>query len=148
MKVIVSLAIIILASINIANAQEVFFNSYIEQTSVSPKVGGQLGYEFSYGYEVGVFYQKEVNMLGSSDTPKPRFREEEFVGILLAAPILMADRYNVKLNARTGMRNQFNFAISPSVVGNYKLINTIQVQLGVGIRALRPTFQAGLRINL
>jgi len=147
MKITTTTIILWLAAVTLSNAQQVFIQSYTEQTHISPKVGAMLGYEFNYGYEMGVFYQKEVSINGLERAERPTLREEEFFGILFAGPIVLRDRYNVKINARTGIRNNFSFVISPSVVGNYRLTRNLQVQLGIGVRTLRPTLQAGLKVG-
>lgn len=144
-----AITLAMLTSIHLVNAQETFVSTYIEQTKVGQKLGTQLGYESREGYELGVFYQKEATIFGSNDdSTKPRFYEQEFAGAFFAASLIRNKRYNVKFNVRTGVTNKINFTITPSVIGNYKLNKFIKLQCGIGMRALRPTMQAGLRIAL
>jgi len=130
------------------NGQELFFNTYMEQTSVSLKMGGQLGYEFEDGYEIGGFYQSESKILEPETNKLPTLREKKFFGVLLSGPILIRRGYNLKINARTGISNGTNFVITPSLISNLDIVKHIKLQTGLGIRALRPTFQLGLRFQL
>lgn len=136
-----------LGVIHFTKAQTTFVSSYIEQTKVGSKVGTQLGFETRHGYEIGAFYQKEADIIVTEEN-KPRFYEKEFKGMFFAGNIIEGRKIKVKLNVRTGVTNKINFSITPSVVGYYKISRYIGFQTGIGIRSLRPTLQAGLRISM
>ncbi len=121
--------------------------SYVEKTCVNAKIGTRIGWLTKQGFEVGGFYQNEANIFQSTED-KPLFYEKEFFGVFMAAPVFVRDNYQVKLNVRTGAVNQINFAITPSVVMDYKLFNQVHLNGGIGVKALKPTLQAGIRINI
>lgn len=136
-----------LGAIHFAKAQTTFVSTYIEQTKIGSKIGTQIGYESRHGYEIGAFYQKEADIIVTEEN-KPRFYEQEFKGMFFAGTIVHGRKANLKINVRTGVTNNINFAITPSVIGNYNISRFIRFQAGLGIRSFRPTLQAGLRIAM
>ncbi|MFY0600084.1 MAG: hypothetical protein JXR03_10470 [Cyclobacteriaceae bacterium] len=140
--------ILLLATTYKVNAQHSFITTYVEKTNVSPKQGIETGYEFKSKFEIGLFYQTESNALDNSEKSKPRFYEKEFTGFVFAGPLFIRDRYCVKAKVRTGVSNRTNFAITPSLSASYRLFRYVELNSGVGIRAFKPTYLAGLRISL
>ncbi|WP_258104998.1 hypothetical protein [Marinoscillum sp. MHG1-6] len=148
MKYFFTIALLVIITLSQANAQQPFVKSYIERTHISPKLGLQGGYEFKNNFELGGFYQKENDAFWSSNEAKPRFYEKEFYGVIMAAPVLSKEKFNVKANVRMGAVNGEYFSITPSMIAGYKLFNAIEVQAGFGLKSFRITSQAGIRFNL
>ncbi|MGB3464885.1 MAG: hypothetical protein WBA74_06440 [Cyclobacteriaceae bacterium] len=146
-----AITLFMLLSIHLAKAQQPFASTYIEQTKVGQKIGFQLGYESRDGYELGIFHQQHGGLFDltfTEDGQLPRFYEQTFTGAFFAGNILSGKNTSLKLMVRTGAVNNFNFAITPSVIGHYRLGKFIRLHCGIGVRALRPTFQTGIRIAL
>lgn len=136
-----------LLTVHMTRAQEVFIEPYAEQTITGQKLGLQIGHESPLGYEIGTFIQKESAVFVSREgAEKPRFYEQEFIGVFFAGSIYSSDQFDVKVNVRTGAVNRTNFAITPAVIGSYRLSKFMKLQGGLGMRALRPTFRLGLRL--
>ncbi len=131
-----------------ANSQEVFTTSYMEKTSVSPKLGIQVGYKLKGGYTIGGFYQKEVELPMNQEVNKPRFYEKELYGLVLGANLYSYKGLSVDFNVRTGVSNKTNFLITPSTIVDYRLAKMIHVQGGVGMRSFRPTYQVGISVHM
>lgn len=149
MKTTFTLALVlVLTSIGfVAQAQSLTASSYIEKTIIGPKVGTAIGYEFIDHVEVGGFYQKAINTSNNEET-RSRWFEKEFYGAYLAYPVFDDFNTTVKLNIRTGVSNGENFLITPSILANYNLFEKISVGGGIGVRTLRPTWQANVKIRL
>ncbi|MEQ9425124.1 MAG: hypothetical protein RJQ09_11940, partial [Cyclobacteriaceae bacterium] len=147
MKSLITLTITLIASLNFALAQGLFASSYVEKTNISPKMGTQIGYQFDWGVEVGVFFQDEADFLNHGEIKRPRFYEKSFTGVFFAYPILETKNLDLKLNVRTGAVNKINFAITPSLIGTYSLHKNLKVFSGIGVRTFRPTLQAGIKFS-
>ncbi|MFY0600087.1 MAG: hypothetical protein JXR03_10485 [Cyclobacteriaceae bacterium] len=141
------ISILLLIGVNTAKAQRSFISTYVEKTHVSPKQGVNLGFEFKGGFEVGMFYQKESSVLENRESSKPRFYEKKFTGISISGPVLIRSAYDIKLNVRTGISNNINFAITPSILANWKVLSRLEINTGLGIRAFKPTYIVGIRIH-
>ncbi len=149
MKTFKLFAVLFFATSGLVNAQSPVATTYFEQTKIGVKTGLFMGYEFQGGYEAGVFYQKAMSTFSSSEGDNlPRFYEKEFVGVLVAAPLVSAHKVDVKLNARIGSVNKFSFVITPSVIAGYQVTKFMTINSGLGVRAFRPTFQTGLTFKL
>jgi len=148
MKALVITTVLFFITLSQVASQNLFVNSYIEKTIVSPKAGVQVGYQFACKYVVGVFYQKEMVTSRIVESNKPRFYEKEFLGINLAAPLLSFYGIKSSLDVRIGTTNRENFAITPSLKLDYELINRIHINGGLGIRSLNPTLQGGIRVDI
>lgn len=129
-------------------SQELFVDSYIEKTKVSPKMGIQIGYELPGGFIVGGFYQQEVSLPSNQEVNRPRFYEKEFYGVALGANLVSWKGLDAYLNVRTGVVNKINFAITPSVTVDYELVKLIHLKAGVGMRSFSPTLMGGISIHL
>lgn len=147
MKTAITYSIILFALISKGYAQNLFTTSYVEQAKVSPKAGILLGYQFASKHEIGVFYQKEVDLTGSQED-KPRFYEKEFLGVNVASQLISFNKLNMIMDVRIGVTNKTNFAITPSLKLDYEIIKRFHINGGVGIRSFNPTLQGGLRIDL
>ena len=147
MKAKVTLSILLSVLFSYAFAQQLFVGSYVENTCINAKLGTRIGLLTNQEFEVGGFYQSESKIFQSEEN-KPLFYEKEFFGVFMAAPLLVRDHYQLKLNVRTGAVNKINFAITPSIVMDYKLFNQVSLNGGIGVKALKPTLQAGIRINI
>ncbi len=135
-----------------ASAQNLVIRTYVEKTHMSPKTGTSIGFENRFQWEYGVFFQEaslmESFMMSDEDRDNlPRNYEREFTGLYFAVPIVSRDSYVIKANVRTGMTNGQNFAITPSVLADYKLARYIRLGMGVGSRNLRPTLQASVAFS-
>jgi len=131
-----------------ATQAQYFLRGYVEQTKISPKHGLAAGWELNRSFELGMFVQEESSMLESnSEKQKPRFYEEQFLGVFFGATLYYDRKFDVKLNVRTGAVNKTGFAITPSVLASYALMRNIAFEAGIGTRAFRPTLQAGIRIR-
>ena len=148
MKTLAITSVLFFVTLTQAVSQNLFVHSYMEKTQVSPKAGIQLGYQTANNYEVGVFFQKEVDMANGHESNKPRFYEKEFIGIILASQIFAYQHLNVNLDVRIGAINKTNFAITPSVKVDYEIIKRIYINAGIGVRSFNPTLQGGLRIDI
>lgn len=148
MKSLAISTIILLAFISRGYAQNAFTTSYVEKTHVSPKIGVLVGYQFASKHEVGIFYQKEVDMPGGQDNSIPRFYEKEFFGINVASQLLSFDKANLIMDVRIGVTNKTNFSITPSLKLDYEFIKRFHIQGGVGVRSFNPTLQGGLKVDI
>ena len=148
MKTFTISVIIILASLGQGYAQNLFTTSYIEKTKVSPKAGIQVGYQFASKHEIGLFYQKEVDMLGGHESIKPRFYEKEFLGVSVSSQLYSFQKIDMILNVRIGVINKENFALTPSFKMDYEVIQRIHIQAGLGVRSFNPTLQGGIKIDI
>ncbi len=148
MKTLAITSILFFVALSQALSQNLFVTSYMEKTKVSPKAGIQVGYQLSDNYEVGVFYQKEVDMPGGHESVKPRFYEKEFIGVNLATRIFAVQKVNVSMDVRIGAINKENFAITPSVKLDYQVIKRIHINAGLGVRSFNPTLQGGLKVDI
>jgi hypothetical protein len=148
MKTIYTLALLVTLALTQANAQQPFVKSYVERTHISPKIGTQLGYEFKHDFEVGIFYQKETKAFSNDETAKPGIYEQEFLGMFFSGPLVTREKYDLKINVRTGAVNKTLFSITPSLIAGYKVFKAVELQAGFGIKSFNVTTQAGIRINL
>ncbi len=133
---------------NASHGQEIYTTSYMEKTSVSPKMGIQIGYEFKGGYMIGGFYQKEVDLPRNEEVNKPRFYEQEFYGVSFAGNVFTYKNLDAQGNVRTGVSNNINFCITPSIMLDYRLIKLIHIKGGIGVRGFKPTYQGGISIHM
>ncbi len=148
MKTVITYSIILFALLSKGYAQNLFTTSYIEKAKVSPKVGMLIGYQFASKHEVGVFYQKEVDLPTSDESAKPRFYEKEFLGVNVASQLISLNKLNLIMDVRIGVTNKTNFAITPSLKMDYEIIKRFHINGGLGVRSFRPTLQGGLRVDL
>lgn len=126
-------------------AQQVVVTAYVEKTHVGPKSGTSIGHLNEYGWEYGAFYQ-ESSLLESMLSEQqrallPRFYEREFFGAYFTVPLVDTDLLSVRTQIRTGVVNREYFIITPSFLGDIRASKNIRFGLGVGTRALRPTWQ-------
>lgn len=149
MKTSITLALVLLFAILGfgAKAQSLQASSYFERTTVGPKVGTSIGYEFIDLIEVGGFYQKAINGAEGKETHGKWF-EKEFYGAYFSYPVFDDFNTTVKLNVRTGVSNGENFLITPSLLANYHVFKRFSLGGGIGARMFRPTWQANLKISL
>ncbi len=148
MKTLTTFGIALLTSLSQIAAQNLFTSSYIEKTHVSPKAGIQVGYRFSTNHEVGIFYQKEVDMPGSREAKKPRFYEKEFLGVNLSAQLISFHKVNMLIDIRIGVINKENFGLTPSLKFDYEIIKRVHLNAGIGARTFTPTYQGGIKIDI
>jgi hypothetical protein len=144
-KTILPIILILVSFLSVGQGLEA--STYIERTVVSPKLGTSIGYVFDNNFEVGGFYQQSAEGI-SSEQPKPFLYEKEMYGAFVACPLVASRKANLKLNIRTGVSNGENFVITPSFQGNFQAARMVTLGAGVGVRALRPTMMASLKINI
>jgi hypothetical protein len=118
-------------------AQPLKLTSYFEHTHVSPKIGTSAGYIFGCSFEIGGFYQQEINP-GFYERIS-RKREEEFFGAYIAIPMLCKNHFNLDFQVRTGIVNREYFAITPSIHFTYRPVRFLGISAGMGVRNFRPT---------
>lgn len=128
-------------------AQEVVVASYMEQTKVGSKAGLAVGYTFPYGITVGGFYQ-EIPAIIASDEVDTYYCERNFTGAYFGVPISERRLVDMAFNVRMGVSNGENFLITPSIWSYMKPVKVVNIGLGVGVRAFRPTLQASLNLKL
>ncbi len=146
MKTIYTFALLIAISLQL-HSQSIYASSYTESTHISPKIGAAVGFSFSNQIELGGFYQNSVTDVPTrSDGYK--IYEETFMGMYFNYPIVSDRLASLKLNVRTGVTNSENFTITPSLLANYNLLKTMQLGVGVGVRAFRPTLQASVKFKM
>ena len=131
----------------IALGQTMEASTYIERTHISPKVGSAVGVHFKNNFEVGGFYQQSTVEL-QAEPGRPLMYENQFYGLYLGCPIKNTDYFDLKVNIRTGVSNNENFVITPSVMGSVKLLRKISLTGGIGTRSLRPTYMASLSMHI
>lgn len=153
MKKLISISVIILGIATQVLAQELRVSSYVETTSVSPKLGVSIGRVSEFGIEYGGFYQEskilEAWLMSAEGTANlPRFYEKTFYGLFFNYPVVSSDNFDVLFNVRTGVVNKLYFVITPSFMANYKPGNRISLGAGIGIRSFRPTLQSSISINI
>ncbi len=149
MKTLTTLITILLIAITFdATSQSFIASTYMEQTHVSPKLGTTIGYSFDSQIEIGGFYQNASSDLSKNSESTSLEQEEEFYGAYFSYPVVDRAKTGLQFNIRTGVVNGQNFLITPSLLGNYKIMNNISVGAGVGIRTFRPTLQASIKLNL
>ena len=92
----------------------------------------------------------ETELMGMTfeTTNQPKMYEEEFFGIFGNAVIAETNKLDILLNARIGVTNRENFAITPAVLANFKTEGKVKFGGGIGVRALRPTYQATITFDL
>lgn len=143
-KLHIILAIMIAATLS-ANAQGITVASYVEQTSVSPKLGYMLGYTFDseIPVEVGAFFHNELMNPANGQTEfYNKRRETSFVGAYFNYPAVVGHKFDLYLQIRTGVVNKENFTITPSLEGRMKLTKQLHIATAVGTRCFRPTAMA------
>ena len=154
MKTSILIIVMLVVVLGTANAQQAVTRVYNEKTKIGLKTGVAVGYESRYGIELGGFYQeadlldKVFNKNESSQSVKPRQYEKQFYGVYFGARITSSNWYDLKFNVRTGVTNGENFAITPSVLANVIATKNVQLTVGVGSRAFRPTLQTGISVKL
>lgn len=149
MKTLYSL-ILTIAALTIAyaaSAQSLQAGTYVEKTHISPKLGTAIGYTFNSQIELGGFYQTATEQLPTREDGY-QIHEQEFYGMYFSYPVLGGEKSNIKFNVRTGVTNNQNFAITPSILANHNILKTVALGAGVGIRAFRPTLQASIKLNI
>ena len=148
MKKLITLLVFALAA-NVTFAQDLIAKTYVEHTHMTPKVGTAIGFQTDYGWEYGGFYQKATPTINNGETTnQPKMYEEEFFGIFGNAVIAETNKLDILLNARIGVTNRENFAITPAVLANFKTEGKVKFGGGIGVRALRPTYQATITFDL
>ncbi len=152
MKKPLLLILLFTAVIASASAQKLIIRTYLEKTHMSPKTGTSIGFENQFEWEYGVFFQEaslmeSLMMSEAALEDLPRQYEREFAGLYFAVPIISRAAYIVKMNVRTGLTNRENFAITPSILADYRLANHIRLGMGVGSRNFRPTIQGSLAFS-
>jgi len=148
--------LVIISSFLIASAtmgQRLVTSSYVEYTSVSPKTGLSIGAVNYYGWEYGGFYQdakvlESVLMSETKLSKLPRRYERVFYGAYFTVPLTNLLSGELKLNVRTGVINNENFVITPSLLADFRLNQLLSVGGGLGVRALAPTVQTRITIKL
>ena len=153
MKKLIVISTIILGFAFNVSAQQLKVKTYMEYTSVSPKLGTAVGWKSDFGIEYGGFYQEsgvmESLMLSAEEKSNlPRFYEKVFYGMYFNFPVTSSKRFDLDFNVRTGVVNKLYFAITPSFLGSFKINRNISVGTGVGIRSFRPTLQTNISITL
>jgi hypothetical protein len=141
------IAVLALGLTSVAMSQTMQVTSYVENTHVSPKLGTAITYLFPGMIEAGAFYQQSATPI-EQEYGRPLREEREFLGAYMAYPFFIGDKWNVKLNVRTGISNKENFVITPAVQGTYALFRQIKIMAGVGTRNFRPTLMAGFKLTL
>lgn len=140
--------ILLLFAPSIVSSQSFKASTYMEQTHISPKLGTTVGYSFDSQIEIGGFYQSASTGQSRNSESTSREQEEEFFGAYFSYPVATGEKTGLQFNIRTGVVNGENFLITPSLLGNYRIMKTVSVGAGVGIRTFRPTLQAGIKLNL
>lgn len=140
-------AFVIFALFHSVYSQDLALNSYVEQTEVGPKVGTSVGFNTRLHIEVGGFYQKAVEGVAPEGVPSV-LHEREFYGAYFNYPIRRNEFLALKFNIRTGVSNNQNFVITPSLLGTVSPVRAVKIGAGVGVRAFRPTLQGSISIRL
>ena len=132
--------------------------TYVEQTIVGTKVGTAIGRETKASYrtplswEYGGFYQEAVDLsnapVNEVDKEAATVYEKEFFGLYGGVVLRDGNFINVRFNVRTGVTNRENFAITPSVLGQVKVLRSVRIGGGLGIRSFRPTYQGSITVVL
>ncbi len=141
------------AILGTASAQRLTIKTYVEKTHIGMKSGTALGLTNQFGWEYGGFFQEstllEALTMSEEDIRNlPRNYERSFYGFYLAVPIIERNFMNIKIHMRTGVQNNENFVITPSVLGNFTPAKSIGFGLGVGMRGFKPTMQGAFTITL
>ena len=137
----------------LALGQSFIASTYVEKTSVSPKTGFSIGIENDYNIGYGAFYQEsklaEAAFMSQDERNNlPKRYEKVFYGLYLSVPVADYYRGSLVANIRTGVANGESFIITPSLLANYELTNTLSIGGGLGVRSFAPTFQTSISINL
>ncbi len=127
--------------------QQLFVETYFEQTPTSPKMGVAMGYTCGVNYQVGGFYQNYEPALSSSDVRNPLV-EREFFGLFASVIVKEWDSFSLSLKARTGIANREHFVISPGFQVDYEPIRRLHLLGGVAFRTLTPSALVGIRFDL
>lgn len=148
MKMLLYLMLVL--TFEICTSQDLKLETYIEKTHVSPKAGIRFIFVGRDRLEMGAFYQRHTYIEWKEQSTLPRFHEKEFYGLRLGYPLVTAynQSYSIKFHVRTGMVNNQNFIITPSITSALQFWKIFNVGVGVGMRAFRPTMigSLGLRI--
>lgn len=137
-----AILVMVLATAFNAAAQGVTISTYVEQTKTSPKLGYMLGYTFDseIAIEVGLFYHNELpgydHILAESYMKR---RETQFAGFYFGYPAINTEKFDLIIQIRTGVVNNENFVITPTIEGRYKASKRIYVGAGLGTRCFSPT---------
>jgi len=153
MKKQLLITIFLAAVLGTVSAQNLILKTYVEKTVSGPKVGTAIGFENSYQLEFGGFYQEASimqSMLMSEEqiAKLPRNYEREFYGAYFSVHVFKRDKFTTKVNVRTGVANQINFVITPSVLASYKPVKNLRIGAGIGSRLLSPTLQGSVSLSL
>lgn len=145
-RFIYTIALLIFTSAGLI-AQGLQARTYLERTTVGPKMGTAISYNFKDKFELGGFYQQAMEM-SNPESGRPLKAENTFCGAYFGYPLMSSPITTVKLNVRTGLSNGENFVITPSIIGTFHPIKLLNIGGGIGIRSLRPTLLATLSLNL
>lgn len=135
-----------------ASGQHVVVSTYLEKNHMSTKTGTTIGFESASGIEYGGFYQESSLLEKMSNTiegnTQRRLYEREFYGLYFAGKISEMRKVDLSAMVRTGLSNGKYLVITPNVIGRYKPTKSIGVGMGLGMRALRPTYQGFISIKM
>lgn len=145
------LVMMLVAILGTATSQQRIVKTYFEQTQIGAKSGTSIGMLTRYNWEYGAFFQESsllesLIMSEEQRAQRPRNYERQFYGVYFAAPIFLSEFTSVKFQVRTGISNNQNFVITPSVHMGYEALKNFRFELGVGTRAFRPTLMGGISL--
>lgn len=144
MKTLVT--ILLALSAGVCNSQGLQAVTYLERTHINFKVGTAIGFQFENQIESGGFFQK-ATVVEEPETGRPLRSENEFYGVYFAYPLINLNKTTVRMNVRTGISNEENFVITPSIHATYRLLKGITIGGGLGTRVFRPTFLVMVKVG-
>lgn len=124
------------------HAQDVVVSPLVEKTINSYQYGASVSIEVQSQWRFGGFWQTS---LSRQEMIIPR---EHFWGVVVAAPLVKADRIAFYTNARIGIVNKYFLVISPALVTELKLLKRFHINVGMSIRKGYLSAQTSLNIKL
>ncbi len=137
--------LIVLTTSGEIKAQNFGVSVYMEKTPVDLQISVSMGYDFQSGFGAGAFMQQNITRLMNETGSKS---EGEFVGIYSQFTVIKDRKVQLIFRIRSGLLDQKNFKITPSIHLKHKINNHVFIGVGLGARNLTPTISPLLTILL
>ncbi|MEQ8546821.1 MAG: hypothetical protein RIC03_02870 [Cyclobacteriaceae bacterium] len=145
------IALFVLTSWNVLG-QSIAVSNNVEITTGGTKYGVSVGWSDKWNIEYGMFHlrapQNSFENVEGVQYHQESLNENNFSGLYFSYPLTRGEHVDFGLMVRTGLVNVQDFKITPSVMGRLHLTDRINLNLGLGFRALSPTVNTGLKINI
>jgi len=148
---VILFALFVVASWNVLG-QNMSVSNNIEITTGGAKYGVSVGWSDRWNIEYGMFHmQAPQNSFENAEGVQyhqESLNEHNFSGLYFSYPLRKGEYVDFGLMVRTGLVNTRDFKITPTMMGQLHLTKRINLNVGLGFRALSPTVNTGLNINI